>query len=192
MSAEAFTGSNPAAICDGLTTAISAILGYPVEVRLGVLEEARTGAPPRVTFVPPATGGIGTEPARFSLSDRELVSLQLQRFDANLFASSYTDLLAMHAALGGQLDLLLGPKMGSSQVTPPRPGYDFGEPHGIGPVQKADVAGAWACSCPVTLKDFLDRKRYGTAPLLEVDVAITTSDIDGNIDPAIQGGALTP
>lgn len=179
MTAEGYIGSAPAALLDKLTTAMG------VENKIGALEDARVGTPPRVTWVPPESGGIGTAPAPFALPDRDVTELQTQSFEVHLYAASYTELLALHASLAAQLDVLAGPKMGQLPTIATdgnaRPGYDFGRPSKVGPVQNAGVAGAWACVCPATLKEFVARATYTTAYPIHapVPVTVTTTSIDG-------------
>lgn len=178
MTTEGFIGSLPEAALDKLTTA----MGLPH--RLGVLEDTRTGAPPRITWVPPEKGAIGTEPAPFALPDRDVTELQVLRFDVHIFASSFTELAALHAQLAAQMDILLGPKMGQLPTLAldgvARAGYELGKPSGLGPVQRADVAGAWACVCPAALKDFIDRAKYTSAPIIApAPVTVTTTAADG-------------
>jgi hypothetical protein len=178
MTTESYIGSNPAAVLDQLTTAMG------VENRLGTLEDARVGAPPRVTWVPPRSGGIGTERAPFALPTEDVTELQTQGFVVHLFAASYTDLLAMHASLAAQLDILIGPKMGQLPTIATdgvaRPGYAFGKPADVGPVQNAAVAGAWACTVPATLKDFIARRVLTTTtPITSTPVTVVTTDENG-------------
>jgi hypothetical protein len=181
VTTEGFLGSSPVAVLDKLTATMG------IEHKLGTAEEARLGAPPRITWVPPEKGGIGTERAPFALPDRDVTELQTQAFDVHIFAASYTDLLAMHAGVAAQLDVLIGPKTGQLPTLAldgvARPGYAFGQPANVGPVQRAEVAGSWACTVPATLKDFVARATYTTAPIhAPAPVTVTTTALDGTTE----------
>jgi len=185
MTTEGFIGSGPVAILDRLTVYTG------VENLIGAAEDARIGAPPRITWVPPEKGGIATEMATFAIPDGDVQELQLQKFDVHIYASSYTELLALHAAIGNGLDIYFGPPQGQLPTLASdglaRPGYEFGAASSVGPVQRPEVAGAFACVCPATLKAFTQRATYTTtAPIRSVPVTVTTTDADGqNEQPAI-------
>lgn len=175
MTAELYRGSFVEPILEGLTTALG------IECRIGALEEARTGSPPRVTFVPPEKSGISTEPSPFSELQRETFDLQAATFDVDIWAESATQLYDLHYKIDAQLENLIGPKGGMVAIPEfsqtARPGYDFGKPASVGPVEdNKGRAGSVACLVPVVLKRFVSRKEYGTAPIVSVPIEVDTAD----------------
>jgi len=183
MTTEGFIGSGPVAVLDQLTAYTR------VEHRIGALEDARLGTPPRVTWVPSEKGGLSTEPSPFAIPDGDVQELQIQRFDVHIYASSYTELISLQSAIAVGLDIYFGPPQGQLPTLTTdgiaRPGYDFGSPSQT--VQRADVPDAWSCICPAVLKSFIRRATYTTtAPIKSVPVTVTTTDADGsNEQPAI-------
>lgn len=183
MTTEGFLGSLPASVLDALTTAMG------IENKLGVAEDVRLGAPPRVTWVPAPRNGIRIEWAPFALPDRDVTSLRAMDFDVHFLATSYTELVDMVDQMSAQLDILIGPEMGQLPTIAndgkARAGYAFGAAGGVGPVQGAGVAGSWACVCPATLKEFVARRQLTTtAPIEDVPLTITSTDISGQNEQA--------
>jgi hypothetical protein len=188
MTAEGYIGSNAAAVLDTLTTAVSAQLGVPLEMKLGLLEDTRTGAPPRVTWVDKDPGGQHYEDAPFALPGTDLQWLECRDYDVHAWARSDAELSAIVSAIRAQLDISFGPVGGSAPIdadTPARPGYAWGGKSSKGPRTDPSRAGSAYVVFPVTLKAFVSRRPFGTAVAiqstpLEVDLA----DSSGS-DPAI-------
>lgn len=86
MTAELYQGSLPAQVLDQLTTAMG------MENRLGAADDARLGAPPRVTWVPPTKGT-----RRYSETAQQRPDLHIKHvhdvaplYHVHLWGESYT------------------------------------------------------------------------------------------------------
>jgi hypothetical protein len=187
MTTEAYIGSGAEHVLDQLTTAISTAVGFPVEQRLGVLEDTRTGAPPRMTWTEKDPGGSRLELAPFALPGQDLQWLEAIDYDVGLWARSAAELSHLRVQLGAQLDIYFGPPQGSAPIdsdTPARPGYAVGKPSSDGPLMAGDLAGSAFMVVPVTLKFFAPRQLFDSAPIVTVPVEVDVADASGS-DEAI-------
>jgi hypothetical protein len=183
MTTESYIGSNVAASLDLLTPKVAAALGFPLEQKVGLLEDARTGAPPRVTWVERDPGGEHFELAPFALAGMDLQWLEAVDYDVHVWADSAAQLSAIFQAVVAQVDSLFGPPGGSAPIdsdTPARPGYTLGKASTKGPKVDPNVAGSAYAVYPITLKAFAPRRLFGSAPIQSVPVTIDIADANGS------------
>lgn len=181
MTTEAYLGSNLASVLDKLTPVIATAVGFALEQRAGAIEDARVGAPPRVTWVEKDPGGVRHENAPFAMPGMDLQWLECIDYDVHAWARSPAELSAILQALHSQLDIYFGPPTGSAPIdadTPARPGYAMGKASSKGPKVAPEDAGSAYAVVPVTLKTFVPRRVYGSAPInsvpVEIDLATST------------------
>ena len=187
---EGYIGTNADAVLDALTSAVSAQLGFPLEMRIGLSESTRVGAPPRVTWVDKDPGGFRYEDAPFAMPGMDLQWIECRDFDVHAWADSDAQLSVIVGAIRAQMDILYGPPTGSAPIdaqTPARPGYGWGgKASTLGPRVEPNWAGSAFVVFPVTLKAVAPRKLFGSAPILSTPVEADLADPLGqNAAPAI-------
>lgn len=132
-------------------------------------------APPTFAVGAARTSGVGGGAIPYVMSQRHIVTL---------YAGSPVAVLQRAADMVGQIDLLIGPPDGTSDITPPRPGYDV---KGAGrPVKGGESgAGSWTVGIAVTLKLFVFREIWGAGSVQGVTVNTSVVHSDGTLEPAI-------
>ncbi len=177
--AEAYRGTFVEGILEQLTAAMSIPHG------LGAEEEARLGAPPRITWVPPASGAFAAEPSPHRIPGYVTIERVIARFDVHIWGTSAAEVISLYGTLSAKLDIYYGPKGGRAPTgsNPARAGYEFGAASRLDAV--ATVSGSVATVVPAALKDFVHRATRPTAPILDVPVQVDLVDADGGTDTAI-------
>lgn len=180
MTPEAFRGS----FVEVALERVSGFMG--IEHRLGSAEDARVGAPPRIVWVPPERNAIRIAPAPFARPGGEVITWAEGAFAVTFWGESYDAAMTLYTDTWTALDTLFGPPQGRPEIDADeaRPGYSLDDPSQI--TGASNVAGSVALVSTATLRAFIARKRYGTAPIVSVPISVVTTAPSSTVEePAI-------
>lgn len=134
-----------------------------------------------VTWVP---GTPSNEARPFGLAAGVVESVLVLPHIVSIYGGSPLEAVQRALDLLGQLPLLLGPRQGNLDATPPQPGWDTRSPGK--PIKGGELAGgAWLIQLTVTLKLFVYSQIYGAALVQGFTVTAQAKNPDGSTETGV-------